>query len=67
MTYRRFFRWGDDCRHYWQDVDASEWTDLVSKLETGKGVRYVREKKPSSPPRDETPIVMDFFSRFTMA
>ena len=64
MTYRRFFRWGDDCRHYWQDVDASEWTDLVSKLETGKGMRYAREKKPSPPPRDETPIVLKVFSNY---
>lgn len=63
-TIRTFFRWGDEGRHYWQDVDESEWPELLSRLETLKKASRRYEKSPQPPPRDETPIVLSVFARY---
>lgn len=63
QTLRKFFRWGDDGRHYWQDVDESEYEELVTQLASRKSYGRV-VKAPPPPPRDETPIVLSVFSEF---
>ena len=55
---RAVFRWGEAERHYWRDVEKSMFADMWEAPAAAKPT------KPTPPPRDEMPLVLDAFAGF---